>query len=126
MAKRLSRPGGIHRQIVDILKQYPEGLTCGQVRCELEKAGLRADEQTYLDKRMRELPRWFQINKIQTVLMLGTRRQSVVMYAYQGKKLVVTDEGRISQKTEAEVFKAAHGRCQMCGKTIAGHNVTLV
>jgi 5-methylcytosine-specific restriction endonuclease McrA len=124
MAK--SKPGAIHQRIIEILKQFPEGRTCGQVRHELEKEGLRADEQTYLDKRMRELPRWFKIKKTRAVASVGNKRQSVVVYAYDGERETITDEGQISQKLQYEVIHAAHGRCQECGKTIDKHGITLV
>jgi len=121
-----SRPGAIHLRIIEVLKQFPEGRTCGQVRHELEKEGLRADEQTYLDKRMRELPRWFKIEKTRTIAPVGGKRQSVVVYAYGGDRPAITDEGQVSQKLRAEVIHAAHGRCQMCGKTVEQHGAVLV
>lgn len=52
---KTSKPGRIHLRIVEVLKLYPEGVTGGQIRHELEKEGLAADEQTYLDRRKWDL-----------------------------------------------------------------------
>jgi hypothetical protein len=44
----VSRPGAIHRKIVELLRQNPEGLTSGQIRAKLNIA---PDEQAQLDRR---------------------------------------------------------------------------
>jgi hypothetical protein len=46
MAKKVSSPGKIHLQIIEVMKRFPEGISGGQIRQELEKEGLRAEEQT--------------------------------------------------------------------------------
>jgi hypothetical protein len=51
-----SRPGAIHRQIAELLRQHPEGLTSGQIRAKLN---LAPDEQAQLDRRRRDLRKWF-------------------------------------------------------------------
>jgi hypothetical protein len=122
----MSKPGRIHERIVEILKRFPEGRTCGQVRLELEKEGLRPDEQTYLDKRMRELPRWYNITRTRAIGGSGSKRQSVVVYVYESDKAAAAAEGQVSQRVRAEVLRFAHGRCQMCGRTVERHGVTLV
>jgi len=50
-----SKPGLIHLQIVDVMKQFPDGISGGQIRQELEKQGLLAEDQTHLDRRKRDL-----------------------------------------------------------------------
>lgn len=44
-----SRPGKIHLRIVEVLKRFPDGVTAGQIRQELEREGLKADEQTLMN-----------------------------------------------------------------------------
>jgi hypothetical protein len=50
MAKRSSKPGAIHLRIVEVMKRFPQGVTGGQIRQELEKEGLLAEDQTHLDR----------------------------------------------------------------------------
>lgn len=126
MSGKGSRPGSIHLRIVEVMKRFPEGVSGGQIRQELEKEGLRPEDQTHLDRRKRDLKKWFVIEKrVGTQIVQGTERK-VVLYKYVGKKKTVTDEGQVGQRLRAEVIHAAHGRCQMCGRTIQGHGVTLV
>jgi 5-methylcytosine-specific restriction endonuclease McrA len=108
------------------MKRFPAGLSGGQIRQELEKEGLRPEDQTHLDRRKRDLKKWFVIEKIVSTQNVGGSERKVVLYRYAGKKKHVTDEGQINQKVRAEVIHAAYGRCQMCGKTIERHGVTLV
>jgi hypothetical protein len=49
----ISRPGEIHLRIVEVMKRFPDGVSGGQIRQELEKAGLRPEDQTHLDRRKR-------------------------------------------------------------------------
>src|SRR5260370_40677424 len=115
---KTSKPGKIHLQIIEILKRFPDGVTGGQIRQELEKEGLRPEDQTHLDRRKRDLKKWFLIQKIKTTQEVGGKKRTVVLYKYVREKSRITDEGQINQKRRAEVLHAAHGRCQMCGKTV--------
>src|SRR5579863_7441483 len=124
MAK--SRPGAIHQRIVDVMKRFPEGATGGQIRQELEKEGLRPEDQTHLDRRKRDLKKWFLVEKIKATQEIEGRKRTVVLYKYRGEKRAVTDEGQITQKLRAQIIHAAHGRCQMCGRTVEQHHVALV
>jgi len=126
VSSKRSRPGAIHLKIVEVMKRFPEGISGGQIRSELEKEGLRAEDQTHLDRRKRDLKKWFVIERSTTTQEVAGNKRSVVLYKYGGERRRVTDEGQISQKTRAEVIHAAHGRCQMCGKTIEKHRITLV
>jgi hypothetical protein len=121
-----SKPGIIHLRIVEVMKRFPEGISGGQIRQELEKLGLRPEDQTHLDRRKRDLKKWFVIKKVVAVQNVAGKERRVVLYKFGGKKRIVTDEGQIDQKLRAEVIHAAHGRCQMCGKTIEQHGITLV
>jgi len=124
MATKRSKPGKIHLRIVEVMKRFPDGITGGQIRQELEREGLRPEDQTHLDKRKRELKTWFVIGKrMSTALVDGKKRY---LYSYEGERASVIDEGSISQKLRAQIIGVAHGRCQMCGKTIEKDEITLV
>lgn len=126
MGKRVSRPGAIHERIIEVMKRFPEGISGGQIRQELEKEGLQPEDQTHLDRRKRDLKKWFVIRKsIQNVEINGKNRR-VTLYSYGGEKTTIDDEGQVSLKTRAEVIHAAHGRCQMCGRTVEKNGITLV
>ena len=126
MAKGISQPGQIHLRIIEVMKRFPEGISGGQIRQELEKEGLRPEDQTHLDRRKRDLKKWFIIEKIKSTVVVDGKKRNVTLYRYKGKRRCITDEGQISQKLRAEVIHSAHGRCQMCGKTIETHGITLV
>ncbi len=126
MPKKKSKPGEIHLKIVEVLKRFPEGISGGQIRQELEKEGLRAEDQTHLDRRKRDLKKWFVIQKTKATQEIHGKKRTVVLYMYAGKRTSVTDPGQIDIKIRAEVIRAAHSRCQMCGRTVQKHGVTLV
>jgi hypothetical protein len=121
MAKGFSQPGQIHIRIIDVMKRFPEGISGGQIRQELEKEGLRPEDQTHLDRRKRDLKKWFIIEKMKSTVIVEGKKRNVTLYRYEGKRQRVTDEGQISQRLRAEVIHSAHGRCRMCGKTIEEH-----
>ena len=126
LSKRTSNPGAIHLRIVEVLQRFPKGATGGQIRQELEKEGLGPEEQTHLDRRKRDLKKWFVIDKVKTIQEVNGIKRKVTLYRYVGKKTIVTDEGQVDQKTRARVIHAAHGQCQMCGMTVQKHGITLV
>ncbi len=108
------------------MKAFPEGISGGQIRQELEKQGLKPEDQTHLDRRKRDLKKWFSIEKTKAVQEVEGYKKSVILYKYIGEKQEVADEGQISLKLRANVVHAAHGRCQMCGRTIDKHGISLV
>ena len=55
VSKKISKPGKIHLQIVEVMKRFPAGVSGGQIRQELGRAGLQAEVQTHLDSRKRDL-----------------------------------------------------------------------
>jgi hypothetical protein len=67
MPKKTSKPGTIHLRIVQVLKRFPKCISGGQIRQELEKEGLRAEDQTHLDRRKRDLKKWFVIQKTKAI-----------------------------------------------------------
>jgi len=110
MASNRSKPGAIHLKILEVLRQFPKGISGGQIRQELEKQGLRPEDQTHLDRRKRDLTKWFVISKIKTTREVDGRKQTVILYRYVGKRATVTDEGQVSQRLRAQVIHAAHIR----------------
>lgn len=123
---RTSKPGAIHFKIVEVMKRFPDGVTGGQIRSELANEGLGPDEQTHLDRRKRDLPKWFDIEKRSVTILVNGRKRRNTLYRFVGERVDVADEGQISLRLRAEVIHAAHGRCQMCGRTMAAHHITLV
>jgi hypothetical protein len=121
MPKKQSKPGDIHLRIIEVLKRFPEGASAGQIRIELEKEGLAPGDQVHLERRKRDLKKWFLIEKVRGVSAVRGVKRNVVLYKYQGERSDVTDEGQISLRLRAQVIHAAYGRCEMCGKTIAKH-----
>lgn len=126
MGKKASKPGLIHRRIVAVMMRFPDGISGGQIRQELEKEGLQPEDQTHLDRRKRDLKKWFVIHKTSLSVTVNGKKRTVMLYKYGGQRQGITDEGEVSQKVRAEVIHSAHGRCQMCGRTIAAHGITLV
>jgi len=113
-----SKPGKIHLRIIEVMKRFPGGISGGQIRHELEKEGLEPGDQTHLDRRKRDLKKWFVINKDLATLVVGGKNRKVTLYKYAGVRKKVVDQGQISLKERAEVIHGAHGRCQMCGKSV--------
>ena len=111
MAKSASGPGKIHLQIIDVMKRFPDGVSGGQIRQELEKEGLRPEDQTHLDRRKRDLKKWFIVEKVKSVVIVDGKKLKVTLYKYLGERQHIADEGQVSQKVRAEVIHAAHGRC---------------
>src|SRR6266446_6704593 len=105
MPKGKSKPGTIHLRIVGVMRRFPEGITSGQIRQELEKDGLRAEDQTHLDRRKRDLKKWFVIQKTKAVQEIQGKKRTVVLYSYAGKRAIVTDPGEIDIKLRAEVIR---------------------
>lgn len=123
---RKSKPGRIHLRIVELMQRFPEGITSGQIRQELEKEGLRPEDQTHLDRRKRDLKKWFVIKKKKVTQTIDGKNRSVFLYVYMGERSDVSDEGSINLKTRAEILRDARGRCGMCGRTIEKHGIVLV
>lgn len=121
-----SKPGKIHLRIIEVMKRFPGGISGGQIRQELEKEGLDAGEQTHLDRRKRDLKKWFIIKKDMATTVVNGQKRNVTLYKYEGLRRTVLDEGQPSLKERAEVIHGAHGRCQMCGKSVEQHGITLV
>jgi 5-methylcytosine-specific restriction endonuclease McrA len=108
------------------MKRFPNGITGGQIRAALEEQGLGAGDQTHLDRRKRDLKKWFEIEKSRVVQETHGIKRIVTLYKFIGERTSITDEGQVDQKLRAQVIHAAHARCQMCGQTVRDHGITLV
>ncbi len=105
---------------------FPEGVSSGEIRRELEKQGLRSDEQTHLDRRKRDLYKWFHIEKQFRTEVVDGKERRILVYKLIGPKKKITDEGEISQRIRAEILHLSRRRCQMCGESVDEHGVRLV
>ena len=121
-----SKPGEIHLRIIEVMKRFPSGISGGQIRQELENEGLAPGDQTHLDRRKRDLKKWFVIKKNIAKFVINGKNRNVTLYTYVGPRQKVVDEGQINLRERAEVIHGAHGRCQMCGRSVEEHGITLV
>lgn len=114
MARGISQPGHIHLRIIEVIKRFPEGISGGQIRQELEREGFPSEDLCNLDRRISELDEWFIIDKLEVA-------QDTLCKTRQTKKRALS-----RQILRAHVLYTARGRCQRCGKTIEAHRITLV
>lgn len=75
------------------MKRFPDGISGGQIRQELEKEGLRPEDQTHLDRRKRDLKKWFIIKTVESRQEINGKLRKVTLYKYAGKRKDITDEG---------------------------------
>src|SRR4051812_1275885 len=120
-----SKPSKIHERIVEVMKRFPAGITGGQIRHELEKEGLQPEDQTHLDRRKRDLKKWFVIETVLSTQVVNGTARKVALYKYIGKRKNITDEGDINIRVKFEIRRAAPGRCQVCGKTVSEDEIKL-
>lgn len=107
-------PTGMMAKIAEVLRQNPDGLTAGEIR---EKLGIAANEQSQLDRRRRELRKWYNLIEIP-----GGKYPR---YQLGEKVLTFHKPGNISSRLRAEVLHAARQKCQMCGQTVLEDGVKL-
>jgi 5-methylcytosine-specific restriction endonuclease McrA len=115
MAKKTSQPGSIHLRIVEVMKRFPQGISGGQIRQELQEKGVSSEDLRHLGRRIAELDEWFVIERV-----------NVTQLAQGQEPRPAAEERQISIEMRAQVLYAAHGRCQICGRTIKTHKITLV
>jgi 5-methylcytosine-specific restriction endonuclease McrA len=101
-------------EVLELLKKHPEGLDASQIRQRLGETG----GQEQLLRRLRYLRKHYDVP--------CTREDGRWIYRYQGEKPEQeTDSGAISGKQRARILNLAKGRCQMCGRSVAEHDITL-
>jgi len=101
--------------MIDLLWAHPEGLTSGEIRAGL---GLDASEQSQLDRRRRDLYVWYEIEK--------TKHGGEWRYRVVAERATPRHSGPVPARMRAQIKLAAHGRCQLCGKTVEKHGIALV
>jgi hypothetical protein len=114
VAKNEKTLGTIHTRILNLLRDAPNGLDVIDIRKKLPDLGV----QQHLDKRIRELREGHLIPR--------EKVNGRWVYLFKGERTApVADDGKISARIRAEVLHKAHGRCQMCGKSIENDEVRL-
>lgn len=104
----------IHKRLIELLKQHPEGIKISDIRIELN---LKTNEQTQLPRRIRELD---QENIIER------KGQGVdTLYVFIREKEVLNDVKKVDKTTRARIIHRDGYRCQMCGKTPSEDGVKL-
>ena len=100
------RESELHRQMVDVLKAHPAGLTEGELR---DKMNVPTDAQAQFGRRRRELYNWYRIEKL--------ARGRDVVYRYLGQLETPRSVEPIGSGTRARILLRDHCTCQMCGRT---------
>lgn len=105
----------IHEQILALLIEHPAGLDIVEIRARLPSD---IGVQQHLDKRVRELRYHYRIPLV--------RAEGKQVYRYEGAlDQPAADAGVINKTLRAKILHKAHGRCQMCGRTVDGDRVKL-
>lgn len=91
----MAKPGKIHQQMAELLRQHPDGLTSGQLR---EKLGLGPTEQAQLDRRRRDLKKWYLIEKKQ--------QGRDIVYIYKGTRDAPLQAEGVNWRQSAREFAA--------------------
>ena len=114
MAKAAKTLTGIHVKILELLKANPDGLTIYEIRTNIPDM----DVQQHLDKRVRELRYQYKV-PFKKIAGRG-------VYIFEGEREnAIDDDGLISSKLRAKLLHSAHGKCQMCGKSISDDGIKL-
>lgn len=107
--------GHVASKALELLREHPDGLTMAEMR---ELLGMGAEEQEHFNRRVRDIRKLYDLP--------GKRRKSDGAFIYVlGDLKPQSDSGQVSERLRAAVIHLAHGRCQMCGKTIADDRIKL-
>lgn len=104
----------IHSRILKVLQAHSEGISINDMRRELN---LGRSEHQHLDRRVRDLDDEWEI--------VRRRAGTQTLYQLQGKKANPVVDSGISGSLRSEILWRAHGRCEMCGRTISDDGVKL-
>lgn len=117
MAKKLPDDhiglGWIARESLELLKRHPQGLSVHELRAQIANPGA----QQHFDRRIRNIRKQY---------VLEIRREGRDQFYVLGPRLENPLISKpVPEKMRAAVIHAAHGRCQMCGKTIEHDGIKL-
>lgn len=109
--------GSIHDKILEVLRAAPQGLDVYEIRARLGGTEAIGDQQ-HLDKRVRDLRYRYHVPR--------RKVDGRWVYVFEGERdVAAADDGRITPRLRAEALHRAHGRCQMCGRTVLGDDIKL-
>ncbi len=107
--------GHVAARALALLKKHKTGLSMRQMR---EMLGETADDQEHFNRRVREIRKVYEL--------IRTVEDGISVYTLGNRKEApAPDSGQISEKLRAAILHVAHGRCQMCGKTIQDDGIKL-
>ncbi len=106
--------GHMTLKALDLLRAHPEGLSMSQMR---EMLDATAENQEHFNRRVRDIRKLHHLHR--------ERVGSDTIYKLGEAKPEPADFGQVSEKLRAAVLNLAHGRCQMCGKTVTEDQVKL-
>jgi len=92
LVKEVGQPGKTHLRIIEVMKRFPKGISCGQIRHELEREGIPHEDLAHLDRCIRELDKWFIIEKTTDTQTAENKKQGIV------------DEGQITEALRAQIL----------------------
>lgn len=105
--------GHVAKRALELLQSNPAGLSMGQMR---EMLGETHGDQEHFNRRVREIRKLYELPKHSVdgtwIYVLGPKKPQA-------------DAGQVSEKLRAAVIHLAHGKCQMCGRTIKEDGVKL-
>lgn len=104
----------IHRRILDLLSENPQGLSITEIRRMLK---LKGTEHQHLDRRVRDLDAAYEIERV--------RDRGALLYVLKGLRTSPRGRVPIRPKIRAEVLSEAQGACAMCGRTIKEDGIKL-
>jgi hypothetical protein len=105
---------GVHHRVIEVFRKHPRGISINELRREL---ALSAEEQQHLDRRVRDLDAYFEIDRV--------RQGTATLYVLRGEWPHPKARAPISERLRAQIFLRAQNRCQMCGRSSAEDGVVL-
>ncbi|MCC6920491.1 MAG: HNH endonuclease [Alphaproteobacteria bacterium] len=104
------------QQALDLLKESRHGLSMPEMR---EALAATAESQEHFNRRVRDIRKRFALEKFYD-------QDRGWVYKVGAEKVgAAADLGQVSEKLRAAVIHRAHGRCEMCGRTIRDDGVKL-
>ena len=107
--------GHIATKALALLREHPGGLSMAEMR---DMLGETTQTQEHFNRRVREIRKLFELD-------LARRNEDGAAIYLLGERKSQVDSGQVSEKLRAAVIHMAHGRCQMCGRTIKDDGIKL-